>query len=239
MADVGIRTNTTKAAEVAGETPLRNTGTNVEGDKRAADSYINNPESDPANTNVLNVVETDNDAVNARLISMEDLFRSQQSALDKIVELLEEQSEALKFAGVVRDGQGEWHGAKVTHRGQLITAPLDFSTITTVLLDTINTPFNLSSPQPDKQFVVTDIIIAGDRFIGVNDASISVYEANSFEAVLGAGESSISLDVVKQSVLPLTGLNLIVSEGKWLTAVTNDVNISINIAGYYVDTIRE
>lgn len=227
MAGFGNRGNLTKTDDTGGVESVAFTGTDIDTDKFAKDAVV------------LNTVKTDSVNENSRLLLIEDSLACQQKSLDKIENLLELQLETLGSTGVVKDGHGEGHRVKVSSRGQLITAPLDFSSISSIVLDTANVPFNLVPPLNNKQFVVTDLILYGDRNIGVNDASVQIYQADSFEAPLGGGDASISLEIVKQTTVVLGGLNNIIDEGKWLTAITNDNNIFANVAGYYVDALKE
>lgn len=123
--------------------------------------------------------------------------------------------------------------AKVTKFGQLVVAPLQYSTPVTQRLDTINTAFNFVSPEQGQSIVITDIIISASRTVGVNGADVCVYESDSPEST-SIVEEIVALDMVKQSSLPLNGLNLIVPEGLYVNAVTDDADVLITIYFYRV-----
>jgi len=123
--------------------------------------------------------------------------------------------------------------AKVTEFGQLVVAPLQYSTPIVDELDVINTAFNFIEPQQDRSIVITDIIISADRVVGVNGADVEIYEAISADTTT-VDITILEVDMVKQTQLGLTGLNLIVPEGKFVNAKTDDNNILVTIMFYRV-----
>jgi len=123
--------------------------------------------------------------------------------------------------------------AKVTKFGQLVVAPLAYSTPVVDTLNVINTAFNFIKPQQDHRIVITDIVISADRAVGVNGADVQIYEAETAETTT-IDTTILDLDMVKQTQLGLTGLNLLVPEGKFVNAKTDDVNILVTIMFYRV-----
>ena len=127
---------------------------------------------------------------------------------------------------------GRW--AQVTSRGQLVTAPLDFSSAYNATADVINTGYNLVTPQTSKRFVITDILLYANRNVGVNDATVEIYEASS-DSSTTVDKSLFLAEMVRQAARDLTGLNLLVTEGKWVNIKTDDDDIFATIMGYYID----
>lgn len=132
------------------------------------------------------------------------------------------------------DGSGSHSEAKVTKRGQLITAPLDFSTFYNAEVDVINTGFTIVTPRGGKQFVITSLIVYANKLVGTGDATVEIYEADSLDSTV-VSASIFKQEMLKQTNLPLGQLNVIVSEGKWVNVKTDDNTIFVNMAGYYVD----
>ena len=122
--------------------------------------------------------------------------------------------------------------ARVTEFGQLVTAPLNFSTPVSVEVDDINTAFLLVSPEDGKNIIVDSIVITGNRDIGVNDATVVIYSATS-EDDINPVAAEVSLEIAKNSNIPLTGLNFIIPEGRFFLAKTNDATVFITIGYYY------
>jgi len=122
---------------------------------------------------------------------------------------------------------------KVTKFGQLVVAPLAYSTPVVDTLNVINTSFNFIKPQQDHSIVITDIVISADRSVGVNGADVQIYEAETAETTT-IDTTVLDVDMVKQTQLGLTGLNLLVPEGKFVNAKTDDINILVTIMFYRV-----
>lgn len=140
----------------------------------------------------------------------------------------------MTISTVLRDGKGNGGEACITTRNQLVVAPLDFSTAYPVTANVINTAFNFVPPVASKRFVVTDILLYANKGVGASDATVDVYEATSAtESTID--KSILAIEMLKQSSRDLTGLNLLISEGKWLNIKTDDNTIFATVMGYYVD----
>lgn len=122
----------------------------------------------------------------------------------------------------------------VTRFNQLVVAPLDYSTPVSNSLDVINTAFNFIAPEQDHSIVITDIIAFADNSVSNSaPAEVEIYEATS------ATETTIETGIVSPRILrggdvTLVGLNMIVPEGMWVNAKTNDNNILVTIMFYRV-----
>jgi len=134
----------------------------------------------------------------------------------------------------ILDGGGTRAKAGVTSIGQLIIAPFAYDTPEFRELNIINTAFSFFSPRVGGQFVISGMRIKAGRFVSNTvDATIIIYEAPSktsltedkilFEEALIRGESA--------TLLPI---NILVNEGKFINAKTDDATIFINIFGYYI-----
>ena len=127
--------------------------------------------------------------------------------------------------------------AEITKRGQVVVAPLDFSTFYSAQTAANNVPVNVTIPNTRKSFIMTDIVLAGDRSIGASGAVTKIYE-NS----VGPTDTAITKliyedEIAKQTRAILTGLNIIVTEGVWINVVSDDVIVRCNIGGYFIDTL--
>ena len=134
----------------------------------------------------------------------------------------------------IEDGWGTGTKACVSTRGQLVVGPLDFSTAYTATANVINTAFNFVPPIANKRFVITDILLYANKGIGTGDATIVLYEADGVSETTST-KDILNIEMVKQTSRDITGLNLIVSEGKWVNIKTDDNTIFATIMGYYVD----
>jgi len=124
--------------------------------------------------------------------------------------------------------------AKVTKFGQLVVAPIQYSTPVTDSLITINTAFNFITPEQEKSVVITDIIVSADKNVSnVDPANIEIFQASAADTTT-VDTAIVSPQLSRASNLALNGLNLLVPEGKWVNAKTNDNNILVTIMFYRV-----
>ncbi len=123
---------------------------------------------------------------------------------------------------------------KVTSRGQLVTSPLEFSTVVEHPLAVINTAYNFAVPRTRKQGVITDIILSGGKSIGTGGSLVEVYTANSPDST-DVIDSIFTTSLAKSTNIPLTGLNWTYPTGVWLNVKCDDSIVYASLAGYYID----
>jgi len=132
----------------------------------------------------------------------------------------------------IKDGRGSGNLAIVTKRGQLVTAPAGFSTFFTASAAVDDTAVNIVAPKSGKNFIITAIIINANKQV-TSEMVVTIFEA---PAVTSNTQDKVvfTTEILKQSSLVLTGLNIMVSEGKWLNGTTDDNTALFNVAGYFV-----
>ena len=123
------------------------------------------------------------------------------------------------------------HTARVSEFGQLITAPIAYTTPTARTLAVVDEPVNFVEPEANHQVVITDIILSSDKNVGANGASVQVYFSDAVDSSNIVG-GILDIEMLKNTSRDLIGLNFIVGEGLWVNAKTNDNNIQVTI-GYY------
>ena len=124
---------------------------------------------------------------------------------------------------------------QITDRGQLVTGALSFETFHLGSAIANNVAVNVVAPKSGKCFVITAIILSGDRSVATAGAVTDV-----FENTIGPTDGTVSKQIIqeeigKQTRMTATGLNIIVSQGAWVNVKADDVIVRCNIAGYYVD----
>ena len=134
----------------------------------------------------------------------------------------------------IKDGWGNGNTACVTSRGQLITSPLDFSLIYNVKAELVNTAYNIVPPVTGKVFVVTDLILYANKSVGAGDATVTIYASDGPDSLTEVGVF-FTQEMVKQTTIALSGLNIIGTEGLWINVKTDDDDVFVNMAGYYVN----
>lgn len=126
--------------------------------------------------------------------------------------------------------------ARVTEYGELVTGRYDYSTPVYNSLSVTDTAYNFFVPKMDTKLVITDILIdAGRNVSNTTPATIDIFEAEGLEDAT-ISKQLLKVELLKNSYRDLTGLNFIVSAGRWVNAKTDDATVSITIAGYYIST---
>jgi len=135
----------------------------------------------------------------------------------------------------IKDGSGSGADAKVTSLGQLVTAPYAYDSVVAKTSTVDDTAVNFYLPKAGEQFVITGILLTADSTV-VGSAVITVYEADS------ATETTVSktillIDLLKNRDRDITGLNILVTAGKFVNLKADDSDVSAVITGYYVPEI--
>ena len=123
--------------------------------------------------------------------------------------------------------------AKVTEYGQLVVAPVAYSNSYFNTLAVNNTAYNFAVPNSGKRFVITDILIATNKDVGVNGGLIEIYESQGLTDTT-ITKTIYTTQMIKNTTQSITGLNLILTEGVWLNAKTDDNTAYLTIMGYYI-----
>ena len=123
--------------------------------------------------------------------------------------------------------------ARVSEFGQLAVAPLAYSKPSFKKLTVVNTAYSFIAPEEGHQIVITDIILTANKAVGTNDATIDIYEAESPTTTV-ITTAIIELEMIKQSNLVLTGLNLLIPQGLWVNAKTDDNDVFLTLMYYRV-----
>jgi len=125
--------------------------------------------------------------------------------------------------------------ASVTPRGQLIVGSISFSESFIANVDTANTAFNLVLPKGNKKFIITGIILVGDKSINTNiDAVVIIYESSTLAGIV-EDNALLDVNVSRSTSLPVIGLNLITENAaKFINVKSSDVNIKVTLLGFYI-----
>ena len=135
------------------------------------------------------------------------------------------------------DVNGHLARANVTPLGQLVTAPFSYDEVMADTLDSNGVAFNFFKPKTRKRFVVTVILLTADSNV-TGSSIIDVYESSAIDDTT-IDKSILHIDLLKNDYRDMIGLNLLISEGKFLNAKCDDNDVSITIMGYYVPTFKD
>lgn len=136
---------------------------------------------------------------------------------------------------LIKSGYGDNYEAKVTSRGQLVVAPLEYSEAYNATAGTDNTAAVLVSPKVGQRFVITGMILKANQSVSNTvDATVDIYEATSDTSTTIA-KSIFQTQMVRGDRLVLTALNIITTENVWISIKTTDDDVYCTIFGYYVE----
>ena len=75
--------------------------------------------------------------------------------------------------------------------------------------------------------------VRANKGVGATDATVSIFESDGpISSTIVGG--IFTQEMVKQTTIALSGLNIILSEGVWINLITDDNTVFVNLGGYYV-----
>lgn len=126
---------------------------------------------------------------------------------------------------------------RITTAGQLVTGNLAFDLTEFAELAVDNQVYNFYKPRAGLQFVISGIIATANKSVAANaEAFVEIYEGSSISDGT-ADKALISFVLTQSTVLPMFPLNILVSEGKFVNARTDDNSIFLTVIGYYIPSI--
>lgn len=125
--------------------------------------------------------------------------------------------------------------AKVTDFGQLITAPVAYSSPAQVFMDVQNQAYNLVAPRAGASIVITAIFISANKQVSnTTDATVTLYTASEIDS-LTAVANVVNFEIERNGRLVLTSLNALIPPGVYFNAKTTDDDIYVTILYYYLE----
>lgn len=123
---------------------------------------------------------------------------------------------------------------EVSDRSELIVGPKKPSNFYSATTTVNNTPVNVVPPKSGQIFIITTIVLSGDRSIGLNGAVVDLYESD-ISGTDATVETEIYQDeIAKQTRAVLTGLYISTQPGRWINVKSDDVAVRANVSGFYV-----
>lgn len=124
--------------------------------------------------------------------------------------------------------------ARVTRTGQLVVGSFAFNLTKFNELGTAGTAANFYKPKANQQFVIDGVIATADKQVGANeDAVVTIFEATD-DTTSTQDKVLLTFVMTQSSSLALSKLNILVSEGKFVNAETDNDDIHLNILGFYI-----
>lgn len=139
-----------------------------------------------------------------------------------------------KIQSKIVSGDGLGFCAKVNQYNQLVIGREQFDESSFNEMGTTGTAYNFFKPRVGYRFVITGAMCYGDRDIDDNNSTIiSIYEASSEDSTT-EDKVLIKFGVAKKRSAVIPPLNLLVTEGKYVNAQTDDDDIFLTILGHYI-----
>ena len=134
------------------------------------------------------------------------------------------------------DGSGSKKRVGVTKIGQLVVGAFAYDEVVAKTSTVDDTAVNFYGPKVGEQFVITTILLTADSNV-VGSSVIDVYEASSATSTV-VDKSILFIDLLKNNFRDIIGLNLLITEGKYINLKADDSDVSATIMGYYVPKIN-
>lgn len=125
------------------------------------------------------------------------------------------------------------HRAAISEQGELVIAPISYSSAITKTLAVDNQAYNFVKAKAGFRIVITSILIYANKAVGATDATVEIFESNAINSAT-VSKSILNVEMLKQTTLSLTGLNLVTSEGIFLNAKTDDNSVFVTLGVHYV-----
>ena len=136
---------------------------------------------------------------------------------------------------LLHDGKGRGHDARVTHAGELVVVRGNYDTTKTASMTSTATAYNLALPQNGFRFIITGIILNADKNVSATDGAIvEVYEASTATETTQL-KNLFTLNIGKNTTVPITGILVQTTSGRYINAETDDATVNITLLGYYLE----
>ena len=136
----------------------------------------------------------------------------------------------------ITDGKrGTKDKVMVSSIGQLITAPYAYDEVEYIDLAADDTGYTFFKPILGFQFVLTGVDVTVSREVPTQ-CVVDIYESVGEDSATIA-KSIFEFDMLKNAHRGLVGLNVLISEGVFLNAKSDDTSVFTTLMGYYIPKI--
>ena len=125
--------------------------------------------------------------------------------------------------------------ALISANGELVVGPLSYSSSYHEIVDIAATAFEIVPASSGKKFIIDSMLLATSKTFGTATTAetLTIYEASP--ADLSTNLKTVAqIDFLKNDRLVATGLKLASSTAVSLVASATDTDVSVTIAGFYV-----
>lgn len=133
----------------------------------------------------------------------------------------------------VRDGRND-RAVDITPNGEMVVSAIKPNISVHHKMDTINTAYNFAPIVTGKRMILQNILVYGNKNVGINDATVTIYTADALESTTPI-RTVLEFEVPEKQSRDIIGLNLDLGSGVFLNATTDDNDVFLTMMGYYVD----
>lgn len=124
--------------------------------------------------------------------------------------------------------------ASITSRGALVVAPYSYDETEVKTLGTADAGVTFYKPVVNKRFVITGVLAAGNLSIAANAlATVTIFESATEDSATST-KDRLQFGMTRLQVETISPLNILIKEGVFLNAKTDDDDILMTIMGYFV-----
>jgi len=129
--------------------------------------------------------------------------------------------------------------ARVNESGELVVAVGGYDETKFVELAAAATIYNFYEPITEKQFVVTGFLAYADKQVSATtNATVIIFESDTIGGDLASNDDVIfQFEVGQNQSVPFPNISVLVSNGRYVNAKTDDDDIHMTIVGHYVDKL--
>lgn len=124
---------------------------------------------------------------------------------------------------------------RLTRSGELVVAPVAYDLTEFNAMSSTGTAYSFYGPKVDFRFIITGFVAVSDKNITA-DAVVEIYEASA-EDETTVSKTLIQFAITKNAVVAPTPLRILVTDGVWVNAKTDDATINMTMFGYYAHKV--
>lgn len=127
--------------------------------------------------------------------------------------------------------------ASVSDYGELVTAPLNYNSVSYQELASTGTAYNFATPKAGEEIILNGIIVsAGKNVSATTAAEVVLFRATGPDSAV-VDKVIVSLELLKNERSSYFGLNLKIQNGFWINATTTDAEIKMSVFYYYARSV--
>lgn len=133
---------------------------------------------------------------------------------------------------------GALRNARITRSGAVVVAPFAYDETEFNLLGTDDVGVTFYKPKVGERFVITGMLAAGNLSISANALAVVIVYESANEDSATSTKIRLEFGITRLQVEHISPLNILVNEGVFLNAKTDDDDVFLTIMGYYIPALQ-